>query len=143
MRPLPVTLIGYYQILRGLISGLFGLSILAFGGLTAKLASFAAEGNAMQRFLSSFGHIAGLIVLVAAALHIAAGYGVLDMQNWGRWLTLLFSAAGLVILLPFLHGLFPMLFALINAATIIYLVLPPTKRAFRGEDSDKPVRMAA
>jgi hypothetical protein len=143
MRPLPVTLIGYYQILRGLISGLFGLAILAFGGLAAKLASFAAEGNAMQRFLSSFGHIAGLIVLVAAALHIAAGFGVLEMQNWGRWLTLLFSACGLAILLPFLHGFFPMIFALINAAIIIYLVLPATKQAFRGQDNDRPMRMAA
>jgi hypothetical protein len=36
-----------------------------------------------------------------------------------------------------------MIFALINAAIIIYLVLPATKRAFRGEDSDKPIRMAA
>ncbi len=143
MRPLPVTLIGYYQSLRGLIYGLFGLSILAFSGLAAKLASFAAEGNAMQRFLSSFGHIAGLIVLVAAALHIAAGYGVLEMQNWGRWLTLLFSACALAILLPFLHAFFPMMFALINAATIIYLVMPATKRAFRGHDIDKPVHMAA
>jgi len=143
MRPLPVTLIGFYQILRGLISGLFGLSILAFAGLTAKLSSFAAEGNALQSFLSSFGHIAGLIVLVAAAFHIAAGYGVLEMQNWGRWLTLLFSACGLAILLPFLHGFFPMFFALINAATIIYLVMPATKRAFRGQDNDRPMRMAA
>jgi len=143
MRPLAVTLIGYYQILRGLISGLFGLSILAFAGLAAKLASYAAEGNALQRFLSSFGHVAGLIVLVVAACHIAAGYGVLEMQNWGRLLTLLFSAGGLVMLLPFLHAFFPMIFAVINAATIIYLVAPPIKRAFRGQDNDKPVRMAA
>lgn len=143
MRPLPVTLIGYYQILRGLIYGLFGLSILAFGGLAAKLASFAAEGNAIQRFLSGFGHFVGLIVLVAALLLIAAGFGVLQMRNWGRWLTLLFSAGGLVMLLPFLHGFFPMIFALINAAIIIYLVLPPTKRAFRGQDKDKLLRMAA
>jgi len=143
MRPLPVTLIGYYQILRGLLSGLFGLSILLFGGLAAKLASLAAEGNAMQRFLSTSGHIAGLIVLVAAALHVVAGFGVLQMQNWGRWLTLLFSAGGLVILLPFLHAFFPMIFALINGATIIYLVLPPTKRAFSNQDGDRPMRMAA
>ena len=141
MRPLPVTLIGYYQILRGLLSGIFGLSVLAFAGLAAKLASYAAEGNVLQRFLTSFGHIAGLIILVVAACHIAAGYGVLGMQNWGRLLTLLFSAGGLALLLPFLHGVFPMIFALINAAIIIYLVLPPTKRAFRGQDH--PMRRAA
>jgi hypothetical protein len=142
MRPLPVTLIGYYQILRGLISGLFGLSILAFAGLAAKLVSLAAEGSAMEHFLSSFGHIAGLVVLVVAACHIAAGYGLLGMHNWGRLLTLLFSAGGLAILLPFLHGLFPMIFAVINAVSIIYLVAPPIKRAFQGQDN-KPVRAAA
>jgi len=143
MRPFPVTLIGYYQILRGLMSGLFGLSILAFAGLAAKLASYAAEGNALQRFLTGLGHIAGLIVLVGAVCHIAAGFGVLGMQNWGRLLTLLVSSVGLAILLPFLHSVFPMVFALINAAIIIYLVMPPTKRAFRGQGNDKPMRMAA
>jgi hypothetical protein len=143
MRPLPVTLIGYYQILRGLIYGLFGLSIFAFAGLAAKLASLAAEGNAMQRFLSTSGHVAAVVVLVLAAFHIVAGFGVLAMENWGRLLTLLFSAVGLVTLLPFLHAFLPMIFAAINAAVIIYLVLPGTKRAFRGQDKDKPLRMAA
>jgi len=141
MRPLPVTLIGLYQILRGIIYGVVGLSILAFAGLAAKLASLAAEGNALQRILSSFGHIAGLIILVAAVLYIVAGYGVLQMQNWGRLLTLLFSAVGLVLLLPFLLAVLPMIFALINAATIIYLVLPSTKRAFGSQG--KQFRMAA
>ncbi|MGA9528349.1 MAG: hypothetical protein WBS24_09550 [Terriglobales bacterium] len=143
MRPLSVTLIGFYQILRGLISALFGLSILAFTGLAARLTSLAAEGNAIQRLLSSVGHLAGLVVLGAAVLHIAAGYGLLQMENWGRFLTLLLSAIGLVILLPFLHGALPMTFALINGASVIYLVLPSTKRAFQYHDRDKPLRMAA
>jgi hypothetical protein len=141
MRPLVVTLLGIYQILRGLMYTVFALSILAFGGLAAKLASLGAEGNAMQRFLSSFGHIAGLIVLVAALFHFAAGYGLFQMQNWGRLLTLLFSAVGLVLLLPFLHAVAPLIFAAINAATIFYLVLPPIKRAFHGQS--KPLRAAA
>ena len=142
MRPLPVTFIGYYQVLRGIVSGLFGLSILLFAGLAAKLASLAAEGNALQRFISFSGHIAGLVILVAAVFHIVAGWGVLGMQNWGRLLTILFSAFGLAILLPFLHGLLPIVFAAINAATILYLVRPATKQAFRGQD-DKLTRMAA
>jgi hypothetical protein len=45
MRPLGVTLVGFYQILRGVIALLFGLSILLFAGLPAKLASLAAEGK--------------------------------------------------------------------------------------------------
>ena len=64
MRPLGVTLVGFYQILRGVLSLLFGLCLMAFTGLAAKLASLAAEGNAVERLLSSFGHIAGLAIIV-------------------------------------------------------------------------------
>jgi len=143
MRPLPVILIGYYQILRGLVIGLFGLSVLAFAGLAAKLSSLVAEGNAVQRFLNTSGHIAGLIFLVFAVLTIAAGYGVLHMQNWGRLLTLLSSAIGVALLLPFLHWVLPMIFAILNAVVIIYLVLPPTKRAFHGQSQNTSVSAAA
>jgi uncharacterized membrane protein (DUF2068 family) len=132
MRPLGVTLIGFYQLLRGVIGVLFGVSILAFAGLAAKLASLAAEGNAVERLLSSFGHVAGLVIIVFAVLHLAAGYGILQMENWGRLLTLLFSAIGLVLLLPgVLHmHIFSLAFGLINAASIFYLAMPPIKRAF-------------
>ena len=143
MRPLPVILIGYYQILRGLVIGLFGLSVLAFAGLAAKLTSLVAEGNAVQQFLRTSGHIAGLIFLVFAVLTIAAGYGLLHMQNWGRLLTLLFSAIGVAVLLPFLHWVLPMILAFINGAVIIYLVLPTTKRAFHGPSQGSSVRAAA
>src|ERR1035441_6316380 len=82
MRPLGVTLVGFYQILRGVLSLLFGLSVLLFSGLAAKLASLAAEGNAVQRLLSDFGHVAGLGIIVFGVVHMLAGYGVLQMQNW-------------------------------------------------------------
>ena len=142
MRPLPVTLIGYYQMLRGVMYALFGLSILLFSQLAVKLISLAAEGSAMQRVLASFGHIAGLFILLTAALHFIAGYGLLQMQNWARLLTLLFSAIGIVFLLPFLHAFFPIIFAFINGFCIIYLALPSTKRAFQGQDKP-PLRVAA
>jgi uncharacterized membrane protein (DUF2068 family) len=143
MRPLGVTLVGFYQILRGVLSLLFGLCLMAFTGLAAKLASLAAEGNAVERLLSTFGHIAGLVIIVFGAIHMLAGYGVLQMQNWGRLLTLLFSAVGLVLVLPGLvHGhIFSLLFGAINAASIFYLAAPPIKRAFQVEGSQ--MRMAA
>jgi uncharacterized membrane protein (DUF2068 family) len=143
MRPLGVTLVGFYQILRGVIGLLFGLSILAFTGLTAKLASMAAEGNAVENFLGNFGHAAGLVIILFAVVHMIAGYGVLQMQNWGRLLTLLFSAIGLVLLLPgVVHvHLFSLFFGAINAACIFYLAMPPIKRAFHTEGN--PMRMAA
>jgi uncharacterized membrane protein (DUF2068 family) len=143
MRPLGVTLVGFYQILRGLLGLSFGVCVLAFTGLTAKLASLAAEGNAVERLLRAFGHAAGLGIIVFAIIHILAGYGVLQMQNWGRLLTLLFSAIGLVLLLPGLAhgGFFSVIFGVINGASIFYLVMPPIKRAFHGESS--AVRAAA
>jgi uncharacterized membrane protein (DUF2068 family) len=143
MRPLGVTLVGFYQILRGVIGLLFGVSIMLFAGLAAKLVSLAAEGNAVENFLRSFGHIAGLVVIAFAIVHMIAGYGVLQMQNWGRLLTLLFSAIGLVLVLPgLLHGnIFSLLFGVINAACIFYLAMPPVKRAFHAEGN--PMRMAA
>ncbi|MBI3644746.1 MAG: hypothetical protein HY233_02090 [Acidobacteriales bacterium] len=142
MRPLGVTLIGIYQILRGVLGVLFGLSLMLFTGLAARLASLAAEGNAVERILHSLGRVAGVGVLVFALLHILAGFGLLKMHNWGRLLTLLFSAIGLVVLLPVLiasHGL-PLIFGIINAASIFYLALPPIKRAFHG---DRPALRAA
>ena len=143
MRPLGVTLVGVYQILRGVIGLLFGLSVLLFTGLVAKVASLAAEGNAIERMLHGFGHAVGLVIIVFALVHILAGYGVLQMHNWGRLITLLFSAIGLMLVLPgIVHvHVFSLLFAAINAACIFYLVLPPVKRAFHGEGT--AMRMAA
>jgi uncharacterized membrane protein (DUF2068 family) len=143
MRPLGVTLVGFYQILRGVVALLFGLSILLFAGLAAKLASLAAEGNAIERLLRDFGHVTGVIIIVFAIVHMVAGYGVLQMQNWGRLLTLLFSAIGLVLVLPGLvhANISSCLFAVIDAACIIYLAMPPIKRAFQAEGN--PLRMAA
>jgi len=135
MRPLGVTLIGIYQILRGALGVLFGLSLMLFTGLAAKLVSLASEGSAMERFLHGMGRIAGLGVVVFALLHILAGFGLLKMENWGRLLTLLLSAIGLMLLLPMLivaHGL-PLVFAAVNAVSIFYLAMPPIKRIFHGQ----------
>jgi len=143
MRPLGVTFVGFYQILRGVLGVIFGLSILLFAGLAAKIASLAAEGNALERILRSFGHAAGIGVIVFAVIHMLAGYGVLQMANWGRLLTLLFSAIGLVVVLPgLIHGhVFSLIFGVINAAVIFYLAMPPVKRAFHEEG--RSLRMAA
>ena len=143
MRPLGVTLVGFYQILRGILGLLFGVSLVLFTGLAAKLASLAAEGRATGRFFGGFGHVASLVIILFAVLHLIAGYGVLRMQNWGRLLTLFFSAIGLVVLLPVMlvvHGI-PVAFGVINAVVILYLALPAVKRAFH--EQRHSLRMAA
>jgi hypothetical protein len=143
MRPLGVTLVGFYQILRGVVGLLFGLSLLLFTGLAAKLASLAAEGYAAGHFFGGVGRTASLAIILFAALNLVAGYGVLKMQNWGRLLTLFFSAIGLFVLLPVLlvvHGI-PLAFGILNAAVILYLAMPPVKRAFH--EQRHSLRMAA
>jgi len=143
MRPLGVTLVGVYQILRGLLGLLFGLSLLLFTGLAAKLASLAAEGNVTGRFFGGLGHLASLVIILFAAIHLIAGYGVLKVQNWGRLLTLFLSAIGLVLLMPVMlvvHGI-PMAFGIINVAVILYLAMPAVKRAFH--EQRHSLRMAA
>ena len=142
MRPLGVTLVGFYQILRGIMGLVFGLFVVFYRGPSNKLASVAAQGNAVERLLSGFGHAAGLVIIAFAVVHMIAGYGVLQMQNWGRVLTLLFSAIELVLVLPgAVHeNVFSLLFGAINAACILYLAMPSIKRAFYAEGN--PVRMA-
>lgn len=142
MRPIGVTLVGIYQILRGALGMLFALSIMLFSGLAAKLASIAAEGNAVERALHGFGHFIGIGVLVFGLIHVAAGVGLLKVQNWARLITLLLSAIGIVLLLPTLlvsHGM-PLIFGVINAISIFYLATPPIKRLFH---ADRPALRAA
>lgn len=143
MRPLGVVVVGFYQILRGVVGVVFGLSLLFFADLSAKIASLAIEGKAAGRFFGGYGELAAIVVVLFAALHLAAGYGVLKMQNWGRLLTMFFSATGLFLILPLvvvMHGL-PMVFGIINLAVIFYLATPAVKRAFREERNS--VRAAA
>jgi uncharacterized membrane protein (DUF2068 family) len=142
MRPLGVVIVGFYEILRGVVGILFGLSLLLFTDLAARLASLAIEGKAVGRFFGGFGQLAAIVVIVFAALHLVAGYGLLKMQNWGRLLAIFFSAIGLFLLLPILvvlRGL-PLAFGIINAAVIFYLAAPAVRRAFR--DERNPLRAA-
>jgi uncharacterized membrane protein (DUF2068 family) len=115
---------------------------LLYNGPANKLASLAAEGNAVERLLGALGHAAGLVIIVFVIVHMLAGYGVLQMQNWGRFLTLLFAAIELVLILPgVVHAnIFSLLFGAMNAVCIFYLAMPPVKRAFHAEGN--PMRMA-
>ena len=83
------------------------------------------------------------MIILFAAVHLIAAYGVLRMQNWARLLTLFLSAIGLVLLLPVLlivHGL-PLAFGIVNVLVILYLAMPAVKRAFH--EQRHSLRMAA
>ena len=137
MRPLAVTLIGIYQILRGILGVLFALGILLFTGLAARLAAIASEGNFVERLLGGLGHLLGIGVLLFALAHLLAAFGLFKMQNWARLLTLFLSALALVGALAALVHLnaWALITAIINAASLFYLAMPPIKRAFHAERS--------
>jgi uncharacterized membrane protein (DUF2068 family) len=134
MRPLGVTLAAIYQMVRGLFQLLFALGVMLFTGLTAKLASLAAEGNAISRFLAAFGKYLGIVLIIFAVVNVILGLGLWLMQGWARMLTVVFTAISLAALLPFLIHPRPvaLLFGLLNVAVILYLMMPGTKRLFQG-----------
>lgn len=133
MRPFGVTLVLFYQMLRGLIGIVFGLFILIYVGPTNKFVAAASQGNAVERSMATFGHAAGFVIIGFALLHMVAGYGLLGMQNWARQLTLLYSVIELVLELPnTIHlNLFALVFAPLNALCILYLAMPTVRRAFQ------------
>ncbi|HMD44230.1 MAG TPA: DUF2127 domain-containing protein [Candidatus Acidoferrum sp.] len=132
MRPTGVTLSAYYQFFRGAVVALFAGGIFFVGGMAARLASLAAEGNNLQRILGGLGHFMGVALLIYAAVQVVCGIGLLLLQNWARILTLVFSALGILVLLPRALHLRPVstLFALLNLAVLIYLLLPETASYF-------------
>ncbi|MFI5113746.1 MAG: hypothetical protein ACHP7J_01285 [Terriglobales bacterium] len=135
MRPLAVGLIGLYQILRGILGVLFALGILLFTSLAAKLVSLASEGNFVERILGGMGHLLGIGVLLFALAHVLAGFGLFKMQNWARLLTLFLSALGLVGAVAALGRPNPWILVtgIINAVSLLYLAMPPIKRAFHAQ----------
>jgi hypothetical protein len=132
MRPFGVTLVSLYQFLRAVIGMIFGGFILFFDGPSNKFVSEAAVGNPVERFVGHFAHHAGLIIIAVALVHAVAGYGLLRMRRWGRMLTILFSAIELALVLPTVIQMnqFSIYFGAFNALCILYLAMPPTRRAF-------------
>jgi uncharacterized membrane protein (DUF2068 family) len=102
------------------------------GGISSRVAALASEGNALERFLGGLGHFLGMALLIYAALQIIAAIGLLLTQNWARLLTLMFSAFGILVLLPRTIHLHPLstLYSFLNLAVLVYLLLPSTQAFF-------------
>jgi len=135
MRPLGVTLSAYFQFVRAALLVILALGVRFVGGMAARLASVATEGNAAQRFLSGFGHFLSMAFLIYAAIIIILGIGLLLRQSWARSLTIIFPGLGFLTLLPRLLHLHPFsfLFGILNLAVLTYLLLPPARSYFDGK----------
>ena len=137
MRPFGVTLCAWFQFVRAALVASLALGVFFVGGMASRLASLAAEGNTIQSFLSGFGRFLSMALLIYAAILLTLGFGLLFSQGWARTLTIIFAAMGFLILLPrvFHHHPFSILFALLNLAVLIYLLLPDTRAYFDGKSA--------
>lgn len=133
-RPAGVSLIAVIFIALGILSLLWSGLVFGVGGLSALFASvFNAENIASFSTSSTW---AGFLGILAAALQIVAGFGLLALKKWA-WILALVSIAvtiveGLVVM--FSNGLFVLLCGvfglMIPIAMLIYLLRRDTRLVF-------------
>lgn len=135
MRPLGVTLSAYFQFVRAALVAILAIGVMFVSGTAARVASIAAEGNVMQRFLSGFGDFIGTALLAYSVIFIVLGVGLLLRYNWARGLTVFFSALGILTLIPMLIkvSFTAIFFAVLNLIVLLYLLLPSVKATFKGQ----------
>jgi Predicted membrane protein (DUF2127) len=133
MRPVGVTLIAILNWLRAFMFALGGLALIGVGHLSAKLVSAVATDSFFEKLVSFLGKSLGVGALLVGFVFAAAGIGLWLLKNWGRILTLglvgvwlLFGLLGLL-----RHpGPFHIVRVALDAAVVIYLILPEVGRRF-------------
>lgn len=133
MRPVGVSLIALLHWLRGAVYAIAGLAVLGLTHLGTRFMSAATSDTLLGRMATGLGKTVGISLLIMALIWIVLGLGLWTTKNWARVLTILLM--GLLLILHLL-GLarFPtpwhILRVLIDAAIVIYLLLPDVKRVF-------------
>jgi|SRR5579863_2535693 predicted membrane protein DUF2127 len=133
MRPLGVSLIAALTWILGLLIAIGGVTVIGFSHFGARLLATLSEGNLAERFLSSMGTLVGLLLLVIAGLYVFVGFGMWNLKNWARQLTLFFAALGLLLGLRSMieyHHFFRVVRTAADAVIIVYLLLPDVKKVF-------------
>ena len=133
MRPIGVTLIAIVDWLRAFLFALGGLALIGVGHLSARLVSAVATDSIFEKLISFLGKSLGIGALLIAVAFLAAGLGLWLLKNWGRNLTLALVSVwllfGLVRLLRH-AGPFHVVRVIIDAAVVVYLLLPEVKKRF-------------
>jgi hypothetical protein len=114
-----------------------GALVFLFGGTMLSSLGAAGGGGA---FLAGLGMAAAVIFLAIAALYVATGIGLIGLKNWGRILTIVLVALGLLsaafgLLGALMHFSFGMIIrqliiAAIDVWILVYLFKPHVKQAF-------------
>ena len=138
MRPTGVVLIALYHFLGALFLVLLALSLVIGGSI---LGSMFGSGNQGPFIGMLVGTVGAAFFFVYAVIAAVAGYGVLNLREWGRILCIVLAAISLLISLPglLLMGLHLSLFLggyrllriAISILIIWYLVQPQIKALFQ------------
>jgi uncharacterized membrane protein (DUF2068 family) len=99
----------------------------------ALLVSAVATDSIFENLVSFLGKSLGIGALLTAAVFVAAGLGLWPLKAWGRSLTMALVGVWLffgVIGLLRHTGLFHIVRVVVDAAVVIYLLLPEVKRRF-------------
>lgn len=93
-KPVGVTVVSIIQGIEGVLALLAGLLLFAGGSL---LSSFAGNyGMMMPGVFAGLAAFFGIIVLIAGILSLVAAYGVWNLTSWGRILSTILGALGLL-----------------------------------------------
>jgi uncharacterized membrane protein (DUF2068 family) len=131
-RPTGVTILAVIQFIGGILSLLFGLSSLFFGGLM--VASDAAATAGTEIDMGPIMLTAGVIALISGVVGLLAGYGLFTLKGWGWTLAVVFAIANIVSnLLSLFRGVNvvgAIVGIVISGLILYYLNTPTVKRAF-------------
>ena len=136
MRPAGVVLIAFYHLLSGLLLLLIAALLLVGGSLPA----LAGAGPMMAGLGIVLGVGSAVFFLFYACVAAAAGYGIWNMREWGRILSIVLAAVSLVFSFPGLlmmglhvhlfFGTYRLVRIAISILIIWYLVQPQIRALF-------------
>jgi uncharacterized membrane protein (DUF2068 family) len=133
MRPLGVSIIAALVWCMGALWALAGLSIIGFTHIGARLLSRVTDAHLLQRLTSGLGASIGVVLLLTAIVYLVVGIGLWNLKNWARIVTLVFVGLALLFGLRGLveyHHVGRALRSALDAAILIYLMLPDVSRVF-------------
>lgn len=136
-RPSGVTILSILSFIAAalMILAACGMFVLGAAGIAA-----ASGGRAMGGPLAALGAFAGVALLILAAIYVVNGVGLWKLLGWGRVLTIMLVAIGVIFAILWLFRSFvPMhpgmiawqlILLVIDAVILTYMFRPRVRQAF-------------
>lgn len=136
-RPSGVTILSVLSFLAAalMILAACGMFVLGAAGIAA-----ASGGRAMGGPLAALGAFAGVALLILAAIYVVNGVGLWKLLSWGRLLTIVLVAIGVIFgIMGLFRAFMPMhpgmvvwqlIWLAIDVWILMYLFKPHVKQAF-------------